>query len=233
MSAGFPCLLMGIQERVVMCSVAERDWTNERHYYCTPTIARFSDLAVPLLLATAIPTQSRRNYLSYMCAADGAAGMWNFCRAAARIDVLILSICFQPFWTPIGFFTYQNLIKKSKRTRKGVDNDNDHTRGEGDGFSLPPWGVGVLGEMRSSQQGDMLQHYYTIAVRARQSGKLHKTFPTASYETQAQEKASMRCHCTKKRYGDFNGMDFLLASKSCTRNIQGTKLGVMGGWGVF
>ena len=56
----------------------------------------------------------------------------------------------------------------------------------------------MVREMRSSQQGNILQHYYTVVVRARESDKLHMTFPTANYETQAQEKASMRCHCTEK-----------------------------------
>ena len=46
--------------------------------------------------------------------------------------------------------------------------------------------------MRSSEQGDMLQHYYTAAVRTRQSGKLHETFPTASHETQALQER-LRC----------------------------------------
>ena len=81
--------------------------------------------------------------------------------------------------------------------------------------------------MRSSQQGDMLQHYYTVVVRARQSGKLHGTFPTASYETQHRKRLRCGAIALKKvwqlqRHRVFVGLKVLY--KVYTRY----KLGVMG-----
>ena len=85
----------------------------------------------------------------------------------------------------------------------------------------------MVREMRSSQQGDILQHCYTVVVRARQSDKLHGTFPTANYETQAQEKASMRCHCTEKGMAASTRNSVFVGLKVLYKVYTRYKLGVM------